>query len=75
MGTTVIYHKNEDDDERDQMEHDYQELIARNKSRSLTVRISNKWNKMVEAIVGAASFSAFRERLANRKNEEEEKEE
>ncbi|MBW1674029.1 MAG: hypothetical protein JRJ45_10380 [Deltaproteobacteria bacterium] len=71
MGTTVIYHKNEDDKERAKMEHDYQELTARKKPRLLSINLSGKWNKMVEAIAAAACFSTIREKLANRKKDED----
>lgn len=71
MGTTVIYHKEEDDKERATMEHDFQVVTTHKKPRSRFVNLSGKWNKMVEAIAAAASFSAFRDKLANRKKDED----
>lgn len=71
MGTTVIYHKEENDDERARMENDYLAVTARKKPRTRFVNLSGKWNKMVEAIAAAASFTAIRDKLANRKEDSE----
>jgi hypothetical protein len=71
MGTTFIYHRNQDDKERDRMEHDYQVLTARTKTRSRLVSLSDKWNRMVEAIAAAVSFSATRDKLADREKDED----
>jgi hypothetical protein len=71
MGTMVIYHKKQDDNERARMEHDYQVVTARKRPRSRLINLSDKWNRMVEAIAAAASFSTFRNKLADREKDED----
>jgi hypothetical protein len=71
MRTTFIYHKKQDDNERARMEHDYQVVTASKKPRSRLISLSDKWNRMVEAIAAAASFSAIRDKVANREKDED----
>jgi hypothetical protein len=71
MPTTVVYHKKEDDNERAMMEHDYQVVTTLKKPRSRFINLSARWNRMVESIAAAASFSAIRDKLANRKEDED----
>ena len=71
MGTTFIYQKKHDDNERSRMEHDYQVVTARKRLRSRFIYLSNKWNRLVEAIAAAASFSAIRDKSANREKDED----
>lgn len=71
MGTTFIYHKNQDDDERARMEHDYKVVASRKGFRSPFVYLSGKWNRIVEALTAAASFSTTRDKAADREKEED----
>ena len=74
MGTTVIYHKKsgiQDDHERARMERDFQVVTARKKPRTRFVSFSDKWNRLVEAIAAAASFSARRDRATEKEKEED----
>jgi hypothetical protein len=71
MPTTVIYHKKEDDDERARMEHDYQLVTSRKKARSRFGSLSARWNRMVEAIAAAASFSTTRDKQENREKDKD----
>ena len=71
MRTTFIYHKKQDDNERARMEHDYQVATARKKPRSRFINLSKKWNRMVEAIAAAASFSSIRNRTPNQEKDED----
>jgi hypothetical protein len=71
MGTTFIYHKNHDDNERARMEQDYRAITGRKRPRSRFIKLSDKWNRMVEAIAAAASFSAFRNKAADREKDED----
>ena len=70
MGTTFIYHKKDHDDERSRMEHDYQVVTSRKGFRSRLVNLSDKWNRIVEAIAAAASFSSTRDRSADQEKED-----
>lgn len=71
MGTTVIYHKDPDDSERARMEHDYQLVTSRKKRPLRHISLSDRWNRLVEAIAAAASFSTKREKTADREKDED----